>query len=441
MKHTKLIIALVFLSVCQVMANWELTILRDSICPFVCRPNIISLFANNNYLFAGVQAIQQVNTVENQGTGIYRSIDTGATWIQTGTVPTDGWGVQKVNSFVRLGSYIYVGADKGVYRSNNNGLIWNKRDSGLVYTDLAGFSSSQVIPFFCIGKYLIVGTIGSGFFLTNDSGKTWTQLAGGIPCSVVGSRVVCAGITSFCQINASLLTGTSAGVYSSSDSGASWIPIHGMVSGVVSFANYGGYIFAGTQNGHIYRSANSGYSWEAIDSGLPTGSGTKITSFANKDSAIFVGASPYGVYCSIDTGKTWSSFSEGLADNFVQALLVNGRFLFAGTHNGLFRYALYTPGTTTEQNNVSDLSNSGFVRIAPNPFNSNTHIYFSTSYSAVRLIIYDIKGAKMATLVNNQLNPGLHEVTFHGHNLQSGIYLCRLQVGSVSQTCKILFQK
>ncbi len=48
------------------------------------------------------------------------------------------------------------------------------------------------------------------------------------------------------------------------------------------------------------------------------------------------------------------------------------------------------------------------------------------------MIIYDILGREIQTLVNEQQNPGIYEVTFDAGNLPSGVYYYRLKVGDPS---------
>jgi len=76
----------------------------------------------------------------------------------------------------------------------------------------------------------------------------------------------------------------------------------------------------------------------------------------------------------------------------------------------------------------------------PNPFNPTTNFQFGipvrpeggTGLQFVTLRVYDVLGREVATLVNEELKPGRHEVTFDGTNLASGVYFYRLSVGSSS---------
>jgi hypothetical protein len=61
--------------------------------------------------------------------------------------------------------------------------------------------------------------------------------------------------------------------------------------------------------------------------------------------------------------------------------------------------------------------------------------------SNVRLIIFDITGREITTLVNEQLNPGTYEVTFDGSNLPSGIYFYKLTAGDFTDTKKLVLIK
>lgn len=71
----------------------------------------------------------------------------------------------------------------------------------------------------------------------------------------------------------------------------------------------------------------------------------------------------------------------------------------------------------------------------PNPFNPATTIKyqvagkkseFSSQKSEVKLVVYDLLGREIATLVNEKQSPGYYEVTFDGKNLPSGIYYYKI---------------
>ena len=78
----------------------------------------------------------------------------------------------------------------------------------------------------------------------------------------------------------------------------------------------------------------------------------------------------------------------------------------------------------------------------PNPFNPNTTIrYELPTASEVRLTVYDILGRELSTLVNERRDVGVHEVTFDGSSISSGVYFYRLQAGGVVQSRKMVIVK
>jgi hypothetical protein len=66
----------------------------------------------------------------------------------------------------------------------------------------------------------------------------------------------------------------------------------------------------------------------------------------------------------------------------------------------------------------------------PNPFNPETVIRFEAPASSfVNLSVYNTIGEKVATIVNEQVEKGVHLWRFDGSNLSSGIYIYRLTTG------------
>lgn len=78
----------------------------------------------------------------------------------------------------------------------------------------------------------------------------------------------------------------------------------------------------------------------------------------------------------------------------------------------------------------------------PNPFNPSTTIAYALPEEAeVRLVVYDMLGRKVATLVDEQKSAGTYEVIFDAGRLASGVYLYRLSAGEELKTRTMTFVK
>jgi len=78
----------------------------------------------------------------------------------------------------------------------------------------------------------------------------------------------------------------------------------------------------------------------------------------------------------------------------------------------------------------------------PNPFNPSTTIRFSIPERAyVSLIIFDVLGNEVETLVSAPLSPGVHSVRWNAASFANGTYFYRLQAGDFVQTKKLILLK
>jgi len=83
----------------------------------------------------------------------------------------------------------------------------------------------------------------------------------------------------------------------------------------------------------------------------------------------------------------------------------------------------------------------------PNPFNPATTIKFGIKEeSEVRIEIFNAKGQKVKTLLNDKLSAGYHTATWNGtdesnHKVSSGIFFYKMQTGSYTSIQKMLLLK
>ncbi|MFL3006428.1 MAG: lamin tail domain-containing protein, partial [Candidatus Neomarinimicrobiota bacterium] len=80
----------------------------------------------------------------------------------------------------------------------------------------------------------------------------------------------------------------------------------------------------------------------------------------------------------------------------------------------------------------------------PNPFNPKTEISFTMSIQDRAILsIYNIKGQKVATIMDSQMQPGKHTLTWSGKDsmgreVSSGMYFYKLTVGKINYQRKLI---
>jgi len=78
----------------------------------------------------------------------------------------------------------------------------------------------------------------------------------------------------------------------------------------------------------------------------------------------------------------------------------------------------------------------------PNPFNSNLNIeYLLIQPDYVNINIYDIKGNFIENIANFYQSSGNHRINWNAKNLSSGMYVIKLNVGSISYSNNVILLK
>ncbi|MFA7057509.1 MAG: T9SS type A sorting domain-containing protein, partial [Candidatus Cloacimonadales bacterium] len=103
--------------------------------------------------------------------------------------------------------------------------------------------------------------------------------------------------------------------------------------------------------------------------------------------------------------------------------------------------------TVDNDNNDSEPLTLNLLQNYPNPFNPETTIAFNVPNSGlVKLEVYNLKGQKVKTLINDNLISGKHSVVWNGRDnnnkhVASGVYFYRLKSDGNSQTNKMILMK
>ena len=78
----------------------------------------------------------------------------------------------------------------------------------------------------------------------------------------------------------------------------------------------------------------------------------------------------------------------------------------------------------------------------PNPFNAMSRIVFDLPQkSHVSLIVYDVLGREVVSLVDRDLKAGRHETIFEASKMASGVYFVRMKADSYTKSQKLLLLK
>jgi len=83
----------------------------------------------------------------------------------------------------------------------------------------------------------------------------------------------------------------------------------------------------------------------------------------------------------------------------------------------------------------------------PNPFNPTTTVGFALpEASAVRLVVYDMMGREVTTLIDTNLGAGRYQARWEGKNdfgntVASGVYILRMTAGDFSQVHQMVMMK
>ncbi len=97
------------------------------------------------------------------------------------------------------------------------------------------------------------------------------------------------------------------------------------------------------------------------------------------------------------------------------------------------------PATTIDENTIDYPNRFYLSQNYPNPFNPSTKITFALPKAeTVKIDVFNIRGQKIETLLNQHMKAGIHEVEFNAENLSSGIYFYRIEAGEFQDVKKMI---
>ncbi len=134
---------------------------------------------------------------------------------------------------------------------------------------------------------------------------------------------------------------------------------------------------------------------------------------------------------------TYSTTASGVGNIF--KIVVNQSSPTVLTSEGIFEIITSTTGVQTRDTKPTDFE---LYQNYPNPFNPATKISFSMMHrSHVKLSVYNVIGQPVATLIDADLQSGIHSIEFDASHLANGVYFYRLEAGEFISTRKMLLIK
>ena len=313
------------------------------------------------------------STLYAVGSGVFKSVDAGASWRLLGGIT----GAQALALDLNSASTIYAGTNRGVFASTDGGESWHS-------AGLAGTSVNQLVMDQSTPSTLYAAANGDRIYKTTDGGASWTGFALGLPSNpYVGvSALIIDPVTPSSLYAIAGIPGGSAlykstdgaetwtvinpgpivrflaltpstlyalinrlGLSRSTDGGASWTAM-GLNQDVVALAvapANSRILYASTSAPigtppAIYKSTDGGQSWNRLNVNIPF-AGSLVLNPANS-SVIYAANFESGVFKSADAGMSWRESNTGLRVSGVELLVsdpADPATIYAGGDGGLYK--------------------------------------------------------------------------------------------------------
>ncbi|MCU0372436.1 MAG: T9SS type A sorting domain-containing protein [Ignavibacteria bacterium] len=324
-----------------------------------------------------------------------------------------------------------------LYKSNNYGNTWDSLLSTATYT-------YHYLHFFNRDTGLISGSnsFDNLIWRTTDGGQT-KQLMSTISISGVGKfNFVKEKVNG--EYYGYLYYPQDRYLYYTSNSGVSWqyrqfLPI--AVNSIYFINKDTGWATASTSVNYVMKTVDGGLNW--VNQTVPYGVTNYDIYFADSQKGWIGCSHAQKIYVTTNGGNNWGTQTLYGGASFILCFLDS---LTGWAQTSLNTIAHTTNGggpiTSAISNNI-ELSNDYMLyHNYPNPFNSTTNIKYEISKKGyVRIILFDILGNKIKTLVNKNQESGIYEILFDAGSLSSGIYFYRITAEGYTETKKMIYMK
>jgi hypothetical protein len=219
----------------------------------------------------------------------------------------------------------------------------------------------------------------------------------------------------------------------------------------------------GEENSDVYiikTDENGNFMWSHIYGGTDNDSGQSIKQVGDRGYIIAGithsfgsgGSDVYLLRTDLNGDTLWTNVYGGSEDDGAYSIqqLGNSHYIVAGyteSHgSGLadcWILKIEDLITNVEDNDgLTPPSNFYLSDNYPNPFNPRTTFEYSLPEADhVTLEIYDILGRKVETLIDEQIQAGIHRILFDASNLSSGVYFYSVKSGDMVKTKRMVLLK
>lgn len=353
-------------------------------------------YTNSNIIYA-----------EYQWGNLYKSTNGGGSFDEAmnGISPSDrtNWSTPVImdpnNNLV-----LYYGANR-LYKTTNGAGYWNAISDDLTNGPGPGGLTYGTITTIALAKtdsnVIYVGTDDANVWFTPNGGSDWASINDDLPDRWV-TRVA--------------VDPTDA---------------------AIAYVTFSGYRYDSFLP-HVFRTTNYGQDWTDISSNLPEVPINVIVVDPENTATLYIGTD-YGIYYTTNSGDSWEPVGSELPFSAVDDLVLhNGtRVLRAATHGRSFFEFDLTQLGIEDQEEITDRDVHDINLQVMSPTRNEIKLSYNVAKtSAVQIILYDIAGRKVQTLVEATVSPGTHEIT-KTINLASGTYFVRLTTPDKTQSQKI----
>jgi photosystem II stability/assembly factor-like uncharacterized protein len=194
----------------------------------------------------------------------------------------------------------------------------------------------------------------------------------------------------------------------------------------------------------IQKTTNGGVNWYIMS--LPYSVSPACSYFVNINTGWVAGSNGQfsgEVIKTTNSGLSWTlQFNE--YNKIVNSILAidSSKAWFCGDYSSI--YTTTNGGGIIGVNNINIqlLRSFSLSQNYPNPFNPVTRIkFYVPKFSNVKLVIYDVLGREIETLIDENKKPGSYEVDWDGSRYASGVYFYKLITNDFVETKKMVLIK